>query len=291
MKLTDEQLARFSEITCLVAGQKVVDYAAIARTQAEEDKEDAELAPLLERLAQEALAHPEKMGDLGELIAGDAELLKDVPFEVNDLTFIQAVDYVFRGERTDDPPCTSPILAEFARRLNEAPWGSDQMRTDVLRSCIPLLIDTRTEGQECGRKRLHLFIDFALREAVPLAFESACSITQEETYRTWAAKLRALSPLVDAQTVKDAQPVAQAALRAVISETRYNAQLPASGYASNTATVAAYGMLNEGEPAFEVARSAGVVVEFAAGAGKVAGYPNQLLERAAEVLAAACALR
>lgn len=67
--IQDEAVLTETEAGILVA-------APAAGTQSIED--DPAFASFLGFLAQDALRHPERLGDIGELFAGDDELLEDV---------------------------------------------------------------------------------------------------------------------------------------------------------------------------------------------------------------------
>ena len=127
-----------------------------------------------------------------------------------DVCVMQAVDYVFRNERhfSDHPSCSSPVLTSFAIRLNDARWPADT-RTKYLRPLIPLLIGTKTTSKKVERKRRYLFVDFAVREAAPFAFDAAFKRTKKALYQEWAAKLRAVAPVVDDKTQEAARAVAR----------------------------------------------------------------------------------
>lgn len=116
---------------------------------------------------------------------------------------MEAVSYVSGLPYSDHPPCTCPALASYCRTLN------DHIRADQrhrLIKYIPHLVGTA--GDEAATQaRLFLFADRAVRAIAPMALE-AIGLEGD------ADSLRDLEPIVDAATAKVG---AVAAFRATIA--------------------------------------------------------------------------
>lgn len=85
------------------------------------------------------------------------------------MCLMEAVAF-FAGEKhSDRPDCTSPALAEYARRLNDR-LKNDRERAR-LKVLIPILVGTNQPEAEAERRRV--IVLGTAREIVPLAFEFA----------------------------------------------------------------------------------------------------------------------
>lgn len=78
---------------------------------------------------------------------------------------LEAVAFMAGEPHSDRPMCVCPVLAAFARTLNDS-FRSDVERTDKLSQFIPRLVQTN-RGPDIGRVRLNYILDHVLRIVVP----------------------------------------------------------------------------------------------------------------------------
>jgi hypothetical protein len=138
----------------------------------------------------------------------------------------------FAGEPwSNSPSCTSPVIAAYARSLND--WLPDDER-QRLKAYIPRLVGTAEPDLEL--RRAFACADAAVRVFAPLAFKAAGLVEE-------AAKLGALAP-VDRESAESARSAAEWAESAARSA------------ASLSAWSAAESMRSAAESARSAARSA-----------------------------------
>ena len=140
---------------------------------------------------------------------------------------MEAVAYVAGERHTDHPSCACPVLAAFARRLNDATWPSDADRTRVLRPFVARLSGSRST-RKVERMRAFVAADWACRTLLPAALDKRGQTSAAE-------QLRALRPISDAATARAARDKAQAAAAAAAAA--YAAY--ADAYAADAAAAAA----------------------------------------------------
>ena len=100
------------------------------------------------------------------------------------------------GDATDDLECVCPVVRRFAIRVNDAKWWKDDAeRTEVLMPFVDKILNTKDATKTM--KRGYMCADSLVREITPRAFDVA-------GWAEEAAKLRALSPIVDAETASAA---------------------------------------------------------------------------------------
>lgn len=119
---------------------------------------------------------------------------------------MEAVAWVAGEQHSDTPTCTNPVVANFARTLNDR-ISDDALRTRLLTPLIPDLLGHPASNPEIDRILAFKSADYAVRQVAPRALESA-KLPDE------AAKLRALAPVTDQAAADAARDAARAAARA-----------------------------------------------------------------------------
>jgi hypothetical protein len=130
---------------------------------------------------------------------------------------MEAAAWLANETWSDHPACVCPVIAAFARRLNDA--MPDQLRDTLLRPLVSPVIDTRSTPN-IARRRAYIAADFALRQAAPAALRAAGLHAE-------ANKLAALPAVTDAATA-----------RAAAADAAY-AAYAADAYAADAAAYAA----------------------------------------------------
>ncbi len=120
------------------------------------------------------------------------------PSASDGVSLMEAVSALAGEPWSNSPSCTSPVLAAYARSLND--WLPDQER-QRLKAYIPRLVGTAEPDLEL--RRAFACADAAVRVFAPLAF-TAAGLVEE------AAKLGALAP-VDRQSAASARSAAKSA--------------------------------------------------------------------------------
>jgi hypothetical protein len=155
------------------------------------------------------------------------------------LCLLEATAFLAGEPHSDHPVCVSPVLAAFGRGLNDAPWSSNEARTQHLEPLIPLLIGTagKTDEQAVAER----LVRWSIRVAVPLALR-ASGLDAE------AVKLESLSPTATMSELKVAAyaaaanyaNAAYAAYAAYAANAAYAAYAAAAVVAAADAAYAAY---------------------------------------------------
>jgi len=117
---------------------------------------------------------------------------------------MEAVAYVAGEPWSDRPACACPVIAAFARGLNDA--MPDGLRDTLLRPLIPAIMGTRSTP-DVEQRRAYIAADYAVRCAAPTALRAAGLPMQADT-------LTALPPIIDANTALTAAAAARAAAAA-----------------------------------------------------------------------------
>ena len=120
------------------------------------------------------------------------------------VSLMEAVSALAGEPWSNRPSCTSPVIAAYARSLND--WLPDDARQQ-LKVYIPRLVGTAAPDLEL--RRAFACADAAVRVFAPLAF-AAAGLVEE------AAKLGALAP-VDRESVESAESAAESAASAARS--------------------------------------------------------------------------
>jgi hypothetical protein len=174
------------------------------------------------------------------------------------VSLMEAVSALAGEPWSNSPSCTSPVIAAYARSLND--WLPDDAR-QRLKAYIPRLVGTAEPELEL--RRAFACADAAVRVFAPLAF-AAAGLVEE------AAKLGALAP-VDRESAESARSDAE------------SAELAArSAAASSSAWSAALSMRS----AAESARSAALSARSAARSSESAPAAAQAAAESAARLAA-----
>ena len=183
------------------------------------------------------------------------------------VSLMEAVSALAGEPWSNSPSCTSPVIAAYARSLND--WLPDDER-QRLKAYIPRLVGTAEPDLEL--RRAFACADAAVRVFAPLAFKAAGLVEE-------AAKLGALAP-VD----RESAPAARSAAESAESAARSAAALAAWS--------AAESMRSAADAARSAARSASSAARSAASpagesAGESAPAAARLAARAAESAQAA----
>jgi hypothetical protein len=139
----------------------------------------------------------------------------------------------FAGEPwSNSPRCTSPVIAAYARSLND--WLADDER-QRLKAYIPRLVGTAEPDLEL--RRAFACADAAVRVFAPLALKAA-GLDEE------AAELSALAP-VDRESAESARSAAESAAR-LAARSAESAQAAArlTGRSAESARAAAFELLD-----------------------------------------------
>ncbi len=115
------------------------------------------------------------------------------------LCLMEAVAFMAGERHSDKPVCACTVWAAFGRRLNDADWPSDEARTKALLPVARLLVGTRDPDKE--QARAFQLADLAVRRWAPMALDKA-GLSEH------AANLRALAPVVDAESAAAAAAAA-----------------------------------------------------------------------------------
>ena len=114
------------------------------------------------------------------------------------VSLMEAVSALAGEPWSNSPSCTSPVIAAYARSLND--WLPDDAR-QRLKAYIPRLVGTAEPDLEL--RRAFACADAAVRVFAPLAFAAAGLVAE-------AAKLGALAP-VDRESAESARSAAESA--------------------------------------------------------------------------------
>jgi hypothetical protein len=164
------------------------------------------------------------------------------------VSLMEAVSALAGEPWSNSPSCTSPVIAAYARSLND--WLPDDAR-QRLKAYIPRLVGTAEPDLEL--RRAFACADAAVRVFAPLAF-AAAGLNEE------AAKLGALAP-VDRESAESARSAAESAewaARAAASLAAWSAAEPMrsaaeSARAAESAARAAAQAARSAKPAPEAA--------------------------------------
>ena len=204
------------------------------------------------------------------------------PDRSNGLCVMEVVAWYVGEAHSDAPACTSPVLAAYARGLNDA-MPDDATRDKYLKPLIiPLVGTTATRGVEV--KRAEHFARVAVTRLAPLALRTAGLKKEAETLEALAqdASLTSLRAAAGAAAGDAAGAAAGAAARAA-----WNAARAAAGAAARAAGEAAMDAAGDADGAAAwAARAAGAAAARAARAAT----GDEVWSVAAEVLHEAVAI-
>ncbi len=123
------------------------------------------------------------------------------------MCLMEAVAFLSGEKHSDHPECACPVLAAYARALNDRMGTGkqgDALRAKYLAPLAAKLVETRSTP-EVERRRAYFFADRAVRLFAATALKSG-GLTDE------AASLRGLPEIVDEKTARDASWAADAAV-------------------------------------------------------------------------------
>ena len=183
------------------------------------------------------------------LIAGAG---KEPPNGKIELCFMQGANWAAGGDGIEDGhPCIDPLIRRFGIRLNDATrfgaWRDD------LKAFTEGVLGTN-EGPDLSRIRRFMLHDWTIRVMAPMALDLA-------RRPEWAAQLRALGPITDAESAKIAREVTK-----VVRAAAYAADAAGAADAAYDAADAAYA------DADAAAHSAAYAADATADAARYAAY-------------------
>jgi len=176
------------------------------------------------------------------------------------VSLMEAVSALAGEPWSNSPSCTSPVIAAYARSLND--WLPDDAR-QRLKAYIPRLVGTAEPELEL--RRAFACADAAVRVFAPLAF-AAAGLVEE------VAKLGALAP-VDRESAESARSAAKSA---------ESAELAARSAAASSAWSAALSMRSAAESARSAALSARSAARSAALSARSAARSAESAQAATE---------
>jgi hypothetical protein len=140
---------------------------------------------------------------------------------------LEAVAYIAGEEWSDHPKCACPVIAAFARRLNDRMTNEERV---ALVPLIPLLAGSRAD-QATEIRRGFMASDWAVRTVLP-------ELLDELKRPKDAAKVRALEPLTSRETARSAREATLELRRQLRAYAAY-ADAYADAYAAAAAAYAA----------------------------------------------------
>ena len=155
----------------------------------------------------------------------------------------------------DSHPCVDPGIARFVIRLNDAN-GFSQWR-DELKPFASKVLNTAGD-LDLQRKRAYMCADWAIRTIAPMAFDfwgDAVPAKAEEA-KKWAAKLRAVEPVVDEQSARAGLEVAREGRDAAYAAYAADAAAADAADAADAAYAAAYAAADAAYAAYAAADAA-----------------------------------
>jgi hypothetical protein len=178
------------------------------------------------------------------------------------VSLMEAVSALAGEPWSNSPSCTSPVIAAYARSLND--WLPDDERQQ-LKVYIPRLVGTAEPDLEV--RRAFACADAAVRVFAPLAF-AAAGLGEE------AAKLSAHAPVdrESAQSARSAAESAESVARSAASLSAWSAAeaMRSAAESARSAALSASSAARSGESAESAARSAARSAEWAHAAARSA---------------------
>ena len=190
---------------------------------------------------------------------------------------MEAVAWVAGEPHSDTPSCTNPVVASFARALNDR-VDDDALRTQLLAPLIPELLGHPASNPEINRILAFKCADYAVRQVAPRALESA-KLPDEAT------TLRALAPVTDQTSAARAADAADAAAYAARAAAYAAADAADAARAARAAARAAAYAAADAAYAADAADAAADAADAARAAAKEQEY-----EQAAAFLKELCAV-
>ena len=126
------------------------------------------------------------------------------------MCFMEAAAYFAGQKHSDRPPCVCPVIGAFSRNWNDR-IKDDGLRNELLKPLVPVVVWTKGSAA-LEQRRAYRATDWAIRERLPELYDLI------EPLKEYAAKLRALDPIVDkasAQKARESAIAASAAIAAI----------------------------------------------------------------------------
>jgi hypothetical protein len=201
-----------------------------------------------------------------------------------DVCFLQAADWLAGGNGTTDAPeCVDLVIRSYGRALNDviafAAWR-DELKPYALR-----IIGTAGDAS-CTARRLSMCADWAVRTIAPMAFDAWAARKPNSVAAEWAARLRAVAPIVDSATMMAGNTVADAASHAA------SARAASAGVAADAAAASAGAASAGAAAAYDASAGAASACAYAAdaaSAGAAAAYAASACAYAADAASAGAA--
>jgi|SRR5581483_2253096 len=180
------------------------------------------------------------------------------------LCVMEAVAWWANEKHSDHPRCVDPLIAEYARHLNDKMLGDVRQR---LVPYIPRLVGTANDGIR-PKVRAYICADRAVRTFAPISLRARGWATEAET-------LEALTPVVDRKTALLARETIQA-----ISHVRHwpTSVMDAAAYAVTYAARCGIGVTGRTSPTLTAAYAACTAVCAAADDTRVWDHALRLLD-------------
>ena len=123
------------------------------------------------------------------------------------MCFMEAAAYFAGQKHSDRPPCVCPVIGAFSRNWNDR-IKDDGLRNELLKPLVPVVVWTKGSAA-LEQRRAYRATDWAIRERLPELYDLI------EPLKEYAAKLRALDPIVDKASAQKARESASAAIAAI----------------------------------------------------------------------------
>jgi hypothetical protein len=169
-----------------------------------------------------------------------------------------AVTFAMGEQFSDEPSCVAPVLRGLKIRLNDAPWSSNEARTQGLRRLA--LCQLGSAGVLNEREFADRLVKLAIGLAVPQALRAAASICKDDTRKRKLFKA--------AQDCESDPTPANAAYAANAANAAYAANAAAANAAY--AAYAAYAAADAADYAANAAADAADYAAYAADAANAA---------------------
>jgi hypothetical protein len=182
---------------------------------------------------------------------------------------MEAAAYIAGEPWSDRPACVCPVIAAFARKMNDA--VPDDMRDALLRPLVQLTVGTRASSA-VERRRAYIAADFAVRQVAPAALRAA-------GLHAKAGELAAL-PAVTSKKTAAAANVAAANVAAAARAAAANVANAARADAANAAYAARAAAANVANAARAAADAANAA--YAARAAGIWGEAADCIRRMCE---------
>jgi hypothetical protein len=183
---------------------------------------------------------------------------------------MEAAAYIAGEPWSDHPACVCPVIAAFARKMNDA--VPDDMRDALLRPLVQLTVGTRASSA-VERRRAYIAADFAVRQVAPAALRAAglhAKAGELAALPAVTSKKTAAAANAAAANVANAARAAYAAANAAYAAANAANAAADAADAANAANAAAANVANAARAAYAAANAAADAAD-AANAANAAG--------------------